>query len=201
MEGQRGWAVRLSAALFFYWAGVSVMVGFLATVLRHMGYSATQNGRIASAVALGTLLLQPTLGYLGDRTTPPRRLLMLCLTAGLPLGMYLPFLGRGWALSAGVVALSLLCEPQATLFDSLILRSRAHSPELDYGKIRSWGPLGSALGALAAGAMGLILPLSWLYALVAVFLAWACCCYAVLAGRRSAWLPMRPARWLPLGSL
>lgn len=72
-------------------------------------------------------------------------------------------------MSAGVVALSLLCEPQATLFDSLFLRSRAHSPELDYGKIRSWGPLGSALGALAAGAMGLILPLSWLYALVAVF--------------------------------
>ena len=162
---------RLSLVQFCYWGGTTVMVSFMVIFLREAGYSDIQSGLVASWVAAGTMLLQPALGFLSDSVFPARKLLVACFAVGLPVALVLPMLGQGLLLSAGVVALSLLCEPQATLIDNYIIRMKEKAPEVDYGKVRAWGPMGSATAALLAGTIGWLAALRPMFYLVAGFFA------------------------------
>lgn len=157
--------------LFCYWAGTTVLVSYMVTYLKEAGYKGGASGVIVSMVAGGSLILQPLTGYLSDSVIPPRKLLIICFAAAIPLGLLMPFLSGGIILSAVITALCLLCEPQATLLDNYILRIKEIATDTDYGKIRSWGPAGSAVSSLFVGLLASYIGLRPKFYIVAFFLA------------------------------
>jgi PPP family 3-phenylpropionic acid transporter len=155
-----------------YWLGPGTFGPFYFPLLAARGVAPWQLGLLAAVTPLCALAVQPTVGWLCDRTGRAR--LVLCLlslsSAGL-LPLFAAVRGFGGELAV-VVPFAIVNAPTAPLGDALTiahLGSRASA----YGRFRLWGSLSFAAAAAATGLLlrGGVLGLRGAFGLAAVFLA------------------------------
>jgi MFS transporter, PPP family, 3-phenylpropionic acid transporter len=147
----------LRGAFFYssYWGAIGLYEPFIYVYFLQLGLSGTQIGWMAAVLPLCTLLINPLVARLADRSG--RRALILALTclgygAGLTLLSW-PALPTSFLALLGAVALfSAFRSPAVPLADSLIAGMTVRH-QLDFGSMRLWG---SILFTITATLLGVL---------------------------------------------
>ena len=147
----------LRGALYYaiYWGVVGAFEPFLNVFFLKSGLNSTQIGWMAAVLPFCTMLINPIISRLADRTH--RRIAFLaatCLGLGAALGLLaLPWPRFTFPLLLALYGLfSIFRSPVNPLADSLIA-GMASRQQLDYGNMRLWGSLTFTLTAITLGAL------------------------------------------------
>lgn len=150
--------VKLSAFFFVYFFSWLVFFAFLPIWLgQQIHLTGTQIGMIYSANAIFSILLQPFYGFISDKIGMKRYLLffivgLVAMTGPFFVFIYQPLLTSNFYLGLviGSFMLSLAFYAGVAVIESFVEKcGRIYN--FEFGKARSWGSLGAAVGVFLAG--------------------------------------------------
>ncbi|THF78485.1 MFS transporter [Cohnella fermenti] len=126
-----------------------MMGPYLTNLFVHQGIASSQVGIIMSAGKIASIVVQPLWGVLVDRYQQTRLVLMLSLAIPAVLAY---FYNLQWFAAILVVYMvtTVFQATQAPISDSYAVRA-AKEANTTYGKIRSFGSFGNAIGGYLAG--------------------------------------------------
>jgi MFS transporter, PPP family, 3-phenylpropionic acid transporter len=147
----------LRGAFFYaaYWGAIGLFEPFIYVYFKQTGLSGAQIGWMAAVLPLCTLLINPLMARLADRTG--RRVLILAIScAGFGAGITLlglPGIQPTFIFLLAVVGLySAFRSPTVSLADSLIAGMTVRHM-LDFGRMRLWGSIVFTITAVSLGAV------------------------------------------------
>lgn len=136
--------------MFFFWASVIMMEGFLVAYLTGIGYGERQIGLVMASLFFPSVVTTPLWGYLADRTSRHRAIIIGCLVVSIAAVQGIWASGRiiGLAITFGFLySLTLMSMPG--LVDSWVMSLRRRGFTISYEIARAFGSLGySACGAI-----------------------------------------------------
>jgi MFS transporter, PPP family, 3-phenylpropionic acid transporter len=147
----------LRGAFFYgsYWGAIGMYEPFVFVYFLQLGLTGTQIGWMAAVLPLCTLLINPLVARLADRTGR-RTLILALISLGLGLGLTLlawPGLPATFLVLLAAVGLySAFRSPVVPLADSLIAGMTVRH-QLDFGSMRLWGSIIFTLTAIGLGAL------------------------------------------------
>lgn len=169
-----------------YWKKLFILVyafGALSTtqtipLIKHFGFSETQQGFLLASIALFTIFLQIGFGILSDKTgkmKPYFLVLFLCCT-GLTGILYMNTFQEFWLVFLLVGGIGGACRCYQTMMDTWVMQCDQEKGEFE--KDKAIGSVGWALGAWAAalicswGTFYLLALISLFISFIAIFFAW-----------------------------
>lgn len=140
----------LSSYYFLYYLAMSVYLPYMSIYFSDRGFSSTQVGMIFSLLAFVSVIAQPIMGLLNDRTSDPRKILLLCISVApiLSLGFY--YMGSLTAIMALSIVYAWFQSSAGPISDSLA-NDIGNREGFSFGSIRLWGALSYSLGTLGTG--------------------------------------------------
>ncbi len=136
-----------------YWSSHCVLYSFMVTILTDYGYDAILCGFVTMLLAIGTVVIQPMLGYISDHFIPGRKLLIALFFIAVPMTLLLPMvlkLPMPYAITY-ILVLSFFGFSQHSTIDAWSIQVMQDNPGMDFAFTRSGGSIGYALISLAAG--------------------------------------------------
>jgi len=129
---------------------MSVYLPYMSIYFSDRGFSSTQVGMIFSLLAFVSVIAQPIMGLLNDRTSDPRKILLLCISVApiLSLGFY--YMGSLTAIMALSIVYAWFQSSAGPISDSLA-NDIGNREGFSFGSIRLWGALSYSLGTLGTG--------------------------------------------------
>lgn len=143
----------MSAYYLLYFLAMGTLAPYLNLHYHRIGVSPTQLGLMAGIATVIGLFMQPTWGYLADRSASRTRFLALLLLAVGLWALLLSQIQTVVAIMVAGVVFTVLMSPTMPIADSITLREAAvHNKH--YSRIRVWGAVGWIITTGASG---------WLY--------------------------------------
>lgn len=182
----------LSVVLFLYYGAIGSW-NFCIVYLRELGFTSGELGWMTAAgTGLGLIVL-PFLGVLSDKASSPRRILLCCAAALIPLKLLLPvtgaLLGKVIVPFALLVAFNLTTVRAATTMSDAWTGDVVSRMGLPHGRVRSFGSIGHVCVSLLCSLLiGPVLP-SWACAPFFALLSAALFAVVLRAGRTVPDLP------------
>jgi PPP family 3-phenylpropionic acid transporter len=148
-------AVRRMALFYFaYFAGGGMYAPYLVLYLGQHGVAPAAVGRIAALLPAAALIAQPLWGHLADRRQAPVGVLRRLLLASAACIAVVPLLPVPVGTALGLIAFAAVSSPATALADSSTLRFLAQGRGAlgtgAYPRVRAYGSLSFALGAIAS---------------------------------------------------
>jgi len=144
--------LRFSALQGFYWSAFCVLYTFLVPLYRQYGYSEITIGTLSMLTSLASVLIQPLWGMACDRSGRLRGILILNVTAAVPLAFGL-LLGRDAPVRMGVIVflLSATYLSMGPVIDSWTMKLVNQGHGIRYSLTRGIGSLVYAVTAAGFG--------------------------------------------------
>ena len=150
---------RQNRRLIFYFSLVEMMTwitiagwGFIVPFLQETGLNSTQVGITIACNGLMGVIAPPFWGKLADKIQSARKVFILMLMGSAILWFCIPLAGKppvaSLALMSVILQVSMLfIRPLTALLDSWIMNVLSIHQDIEYGKIRVWGSIGSCLAS------------------------------------------------------
>jgi len=144
--------LRFSVLQGFYWSAFCVLYTFLVPLYRQYGYSEITIGTLSMLTSLASVLIQPLWGMACDRSGRLRGILILNVTAAVPLAFGL-LLGRDAPVRMGVIVflLSATYLSMGPVIDSWTMKLVNQGHGIRYSLTRGIGSLVYAVTAAGFG--------------------------------------------------
>jgi MFS transporter, PPP family, 3-phenylpropionic acid transporter len=160
----------LRGSLFYllYWGAASVYDPFFSVYFIEKGFSNIQIGLLWSLFPLITLLVSPVVGFIADSRKARVLTLTVLLIGFIPAFFALNF-ANTFIMALLLTAITALFRgPSEPLADSVIARMSVHY-KIDYGRMRLWGSLSYAVGAILFGILWERFGYAWMFVVAALF--------------------------------
>ncbi|SIQ53433.1 MFS_1 like family protein [Alkalispirochaeta americana] len=167
-----------SLLLWFFWAGIVSVEGFLLPYLTEQGFPPSQAGLVMSALFLCAIPGQPFWGHVCDRLGTHRPIFLGVILTGAAALLFIPLAIPRLPLVIGITMIySVTVNSMPGNLDGWIMARRRLVPKIEYGMARAMGSFGFALWAILLGTLydrwglHLIFPVFGLFALLAAGVA------------------------------
>lgn len=167
-----------SLLLWFFWAGIVSVEGFLLPYLTEQGFSPSQAGLVMSALFLCAIPGQPFWGHVCDRLDTHRPIFLAVILVGAGALLLVPLAIPRLPLVIGAVMIySVTVNSMPGNLDGWIMARRRLVPRIEYGFARAMGSFGFALCAIILGTLydhwglHLIFPVFGIFAVLAAGVA------------------------------
>ncbi|MDQ8736036.1 MFS transporter [Paenibacillus sp. LHD-38] len=141
---------RLAAYYFLFYLALSVYMPYMSLYFRDKGFSNTIVGLILSLWALVSVIAQPIMGMLNDRSSNPRIILLVSAIAAPVIGTLFYYFDNLYAIITLSVFFSWFQSSMGPLSDSIAVEIGKRDG-FSFGSIRLWGALSYAIGAFITG--------------------------------------------------
>lgn len=144
--------LSFSAMQAFYWAGFCILFAYINPYMLSLGYTSTQLGVIIAANSAASILGQPILGYICDKTGSIKKVMICSFVAGAVLSLGFFAIGSNYfALLILSTIVAFIVQAVYPLIDSWTVIDAQKNPSTNYGITRSIGSIGYAVTAAVVG--------------------------------------------------
>ncbi len=136
----------------FYWAGFCILFAYINPYMLSLGCTNTQMGVIIAANSAASIIGQPILGYICDKTGSIKKVMIGSFTAGSVLALGFFVIGSNYyAILVLSTIVAFIVQAVYPLIDSWTVIDAQKNPSTNYGITRSIGSIGYALTAAIVG--------------------------------------------------
>ncbi|MDG5789927.1 MFS transporter [Evansella sp. AB-P1] len=169
---------KLKGMLFFFHSSMALIISYLPVYLQHLGLTGSQIGVLLAVGPAAAIIAQPFWGFMSDKWKTVKRVLLICLSCSLALGIIVFQLTEYLILIPLLFIFFSFTSPSGGLGDSLAQKVSVKN-NVSFGSIRLWGSLGFGVSNLICGFILAQIGITNIYFLYAIFIFVAILfCYA-----------------------
>ena len=144
-------AYKVNMVFFSVYGVLACLYPFMTYYFQMQGLTYAEMGVAFALVSLTSAIAQPIWGYLADKYSNKRTILLIALT-GCVLSVYsLMVAGGFWLVIMSIILVMTFLSPLVPVTDAYCFALNRHYGGFEYGRFRLMGSLGFALVALLAG--------------------------------------------------
>lgn len=145
---------RFRLFTFMYWAMILGIAGMYTMYIQQKGFSKEEISIVISVFTLSSLVGQSFIGYLVDKFKNIKKIMIICMSVGLVVGLGLNLATQHWHVYVLIFIWGFFVYGSTSLSEAWTMHAlRAYDAQRNFGRVRGFGSIGYGFSGIALGVL------------------------------------------------